>query len=215
MHLTGLGELTVDQKRFYQALAEECVCKVWSTLVRRGACTGSYFNCAHLMFAYAARVHSHPEVGVNAHLCGPGGDPHTLDVQVYAAATHTLFGALKHTRKHSYKRANLPLPECKQCRFVRKPYTHSCTQSPQISERNWRKSMNKRAVILTTQQSCSWQMPTCCKNKCVWKSCRLDNTSQLAWSCFGEYVWHRMTPWTNKQTPKYHFPFIPISAQRK
>lgn len=49
------------------------------------------------MFAYPVRWHNHPEVGVNAYLCGPSGNPYILDVQIYARVTHTLCRALKHT----------------------------------------------------------------------------------------------------------------------
>lgn len=57
------------------------------------------------MFAYPIHLHNHPEVGVNAHLCRPGGNPHILDVQIYAS-THTLFRALTHTHTCTSPSAN-------------------------------------------------------------------------------------------------------------
>lgn len=92
----GSSYKTVNQKSFYQTLAEVCVCNMWSTLVRHCACVYSYFSRAHMMFVYPVRLQNHPEAGVNAHLCGPGGNPRILDVQIYASYSHTVSCADTH-----------------------------------------------------------------------------------------------------------------------
>lgn len=86
----GSSYETVNQTSFYQTLAEVCVCKVWSTRIRRGAWKCSRFSCAHVMVAHPARLQNHPEVGMNAHLCGPGGKPRVLNVEINATVTHTV-----------------------------------------------------------------------------------------------------------------------------
>lgn len=61
-----------------------------------------------MKFAYPVRLHNRPEVGVNAHLCGPGGNPQIGDFCVNATVTHTLLRALTHTI--AWLRAHKPAP---------------------------------------------------------------------------------------------------------